>query len=80
MNNWFKESKINTFFSAIDIFFSNYFNPKNDEESLFLSYLFFISRNGYVSLFVDEKNIYPDPKEFIYEENFEFGIWELGKI
>lgn len=77
MNNFIKESKFSTFFSSIDVFFSNYLNPKFKDEALFLAYLFLISRNGFISLFIGENDIYPSPDDLNFEESPRDSIDEL---
>jgi exodeoxyribonuclease V alpha subunit len=61
-----------SFFSLIDIFFANKLNPDTEEEAIFLAYLFFISRNGFVSLLIEKDDIYPKPQDLNSEENLIF--------
>lgn len=62
--SYFNELKENDFFSTLDIFFANYLDPDSEEIAIFLAYLFLISRNGYVSLEIEnDDKIYPNPKD-----------------
>jgi exodeoxyribonuclease V alpha subunit len=57
-------------FSSSDILFAKILNPKDEDVFIFLSYLFFISTKGNLTLQIDNKNILPsliDLKNF--EEN-----------
>ena len=61
--SYLNELKENGFFSTLDIFFANYLESDIEETKIFLAYLFFISRKGYVSLeILGESEIYPNPK------------------
>ncbi|OGN61561.1 MAG: hypothetical protein A3F40_00115 [Chlamydiae bacterium RIFCSPHIGHO2_12_FULL_27_8] len=55
-----KKLYIENFFEECDIFFTELLNPALVEESIFLAYLFKISRSGYVALKVNSDEIYPD--------------------
>jgi len=66
--NCLNKLKINSFFSLIDIFFANSFNPESEQEAFFLAYLFLISRKGFITLIVEKDDIYPKPKDLNIEE------------
>lgn len=68
---FFYDLYLKNFFSAVDIFFANKINPKSEEEAIFLAYLFFISRNGFISLLIENDDVYPRPKDFNFDENIE---------
>ncbi|MBN2479878.1 MAG: exodeoxyribonuclease V subunit alpha [Parachlamydiales bacterium] len=58
------------YFSNLDICFAENFSKdlSCEDEKTFLAYLFLISRNGYISLYIDDdKKIYPDPKFFNFD-------------
>lgn len=65
--SYLNELKEKDFFSTLDIFFAFYLNPKEQEEALFLAYLFLISRFGFVSLEINEDSIYPNPRDLKIE-------------
>ncbi len=75
--NFLKDLNLKDFFSSIDIFFANHLNPSFEDEAIFLAYLFFISRNGFVSLMVENNDIYPKPNDINFETNSELNYEEI---
>ncbi|NGX57085.1 MAG: RecBCD enzyme subunit RecD [Candidatus Anoxychlamydiales bacterium] len=50
----------NNFFSSTDYFFSKIFKPSEEDVAIFLSYLFFISTKGNLSLKIENNDISPN--------------------
>lgn len=49
-------------FSYLDEFFCFNLNPKNENEAIFLAYLFLVSKKGFISLEILKDSVYPDPR------------------
>ncbi|NGX62838.1 MAG: RecBCD enzyme subunit RecD [Candidatus Anoxychlamydiales bacterium] len=62
--SYFEDLRKKEFFSYLDEFFAKYLKPQNEVETIFLAYLFLISKNGYISLEIQKDTIYPLPKFF----------------
>jgi exodeoxyribonuclease V alpha subunit len=63
---------MNELFTDVDISFAetllDKITPYNTSEAFFLSYLFFISRKGFISLYIDREKIIPHPSQFGLQE------------